>query len=177
MAQDLTQALCALENVELIVFDFDGVMTDNTVYLSESGEEMVRCHRGDGWGVRILREASVAMMVLSTEVNAVVRARASKLRIPAFVGCENKEKFLAGFLKQKAIAPERVIYLGNDENDAGCLRLVGLPLLVADAHPSVIPLATVMLETRGGQGAVRELAHAMMSLIAGGRLRVTATSL
>lgn len=145
------------ERIELVVFDFDGVMTDNTVTLTESGDEAVRCHRGDGWGVARLRDAGVPMLVLSTEEHPVVAARARKLGIPCLQGVADKAAALSEHLRGQGVDPAHVLYLGNDVNDLGCLDLVGLPVVVADATADAAAHARLMLSRRGGDGAVREL--------------------
>jgi 3-deoxy-D-manno-octulosonate 8-phosphate phosphatase KdsC-like HAD superfamily phosphatase len=74
------------ERVELVVFDFDGVMTDNRVWVAEDGREMVAANRSDSLGIRNMREAGIESMVLSTEVNPVVAARCRKMKIPGGAG-------------------------------------------------------------------------------------------
>jgi YrbI family 3-deoxy-D-manno-octulosonate 8-phosphate phosphatase len=149
----------------LLVFDFDGVMTDNSVTVSESGDEQVRCDRADGWGIARLRDAGVPMLVLSTEEHPVVSARCRKLGLEAHQGIGNKGAHLQRILDERGIAPEAVIYLGNDVNDIDCLRLVGLPVVVADAHPAVLPVAKLVLSRPGGRGAVRELSDILLARI------------
>jgi YrbI family 3-deoxy-D-manno-octulosonate 8-phosphate phosphatase len=145
------------ESVDLIVFDFDGVMTDSTVLVTETGDEAVRCHRGDGWGIARVREAGVPMLVLSTEEHPVVTARARKLGLPCLQGIADKAAALSGHLDEHGLNPHNVIYLGNDVNDVGCLDLVGLPVAVADATPEAAAHARLLLSRPGGGGAVREL--------------------
>jgi YrbI family 3-deoxy-D-manno-octulosonate 8-phosphate phosphatase len=151
------------ERVELVVFDFDGVMTDNTVIVTEAGGEAVRCHRGDGWGIARLREIGVPMVVLSTETHPVVAARCRKLHLTCHQGIDDKAAYLASYMRERQINPANVIYLGNDVNDLECLRMVGFPVVVADAHPSVIAVAKLVLSGRGGRGAVRELCDMILS--------------
>ncbi len=148
--------------VELVVFDFDGVFTDNTVWVREDGVELVRCDRSDGLGIGRLKDAGIPMLVLSTERNPVVAARCAKLGIPVQHGIADKGAWLGHHLMDNGVNPDRVVYVGNDANDAGCLRLVGVPVLVADAHPSVLPLARFVLSRKGGRGAVRELCDALL---------------
>ena len=173
MAADVMRAaLAELGRLHLLVFDFDGVMTANTVYVMADGEEMVRCHRGDGLGIEKLRKRGVPMMILSTEEHPVVRARAAKLRLECQHGIADKALALQGLLASRGLDARYVIYVGNDENDAGCLSSVGLPVVVADAHASVVPTAKIRLLARGGEGAVRELADAVGAAIDDGVLAV-----
>jgi len=137
-------------------FDFDGVFTDNAVYVSETGQETVRCTRADGIGLERLRSLGIHLVVVSTEVNPVVSARCRKLKMPCLQGCENKVAALDSFLKELHIPMVETSFLGNDVNDSDLLRKVGFPAVVADASPEVIALARFQTRTPGGHGAVRE---------------------
>jgi YrbI family 3-deoxy-D-manno-octulosonate 8-phosphate phosphatase len=145
------------KQVQAVVFDFDGVMTDNAVMVSQDGSEAVRCDRGDGLGIGRLRAAGVPVLVLSSEVNPVVAARCRKLRIECLHGVGNKPEALAAWTAAYAIDPAGVVYVGNDTNDLGCLAAVGCGAVVADAHPDVRDAARMILDNRGGHGAVREM--------------------
>lgn len=145
------------ENISLVVLDFDGVITDNRVYVNQHGEESVAAHRGDGMGISLLKKAGVEVIILSTEKNPVVQARADKLGIQAFHGVEDKKARLQSILTEKKIPGSQVVYLGNDLNDLPCFSLVGLTAAVADAHTTLLEQAQIVLQKKGGHGAVREL--------------------
>ena len=151
------------ERIKLVVFDFDGVMTDNTVLVTEAGGEAVRCNRADGWGIARLRDAGVPMMVLSTEEHPVVAARCAKLKLPCVQGCGDKAGALAALLAERGIDPAEVVYVGNDVNDLGCLRMVGMPVAVGDAHPEVVAACRLVLTKPGGRGAVREFCDLLLA--------------
>lgn len=151
--------------IDLVVLDFDGVMTENTVIVREDGTEAVICHRGDGWGIARLQEVGVPIIVLSTECNGVVGSRCGKLRIPCHQGVKDKGKFLVDYLSKQQIRREHVIYLGNDVNDLEAMQAVGFPVSVADGHPDVLKAARLVLRTVGGRGAVRELCDLVRSRI------------
>ena len=145
-----------LGTLRCAAFDFDGVFTDNAVYVSETGQETVRCTRADGIGLERLRSLGVHAVVISTEVNPVVSARCRKLKLPCVQGCEDKVAALGSFLAELQGPIEKASFLGNDVNDAALLRAVGFPAVVADASPEVIPLARFQTLLPGGYGAVRE---------------------
>lgn len=145
-----------LKNIRFVVFDFDGVFTDNRVIVSEDGKESVVCNRSDGLGLQMLRELGIGMCIVSTETNPVVAARARKLKLECVHGCEDKRAAMLAILKGKGVAPENTAYVGNDINDLGCLDAVGLPVAVADAYPEALARAKVVLNRKGGDGAVRE---------------------
>jgi YrbI family 3-deoxy-D-manno-octulosonate 8-phosphate phosphatase len=146
-----------------IVFDFDGVMTDDRVAVTESGEESVTCNRSDGMGIEMLRHKGVRMWVLSKEQNPVVAARCRKLKIPCHHGIDDKSTALRKLAESEGLDLARTIYVGNDVNDLECIRTVGLGVAVADAHPTVRAEAGLILSARGGRGAVRELADLILS--------------
>jgi YrbI family 3-deoxy-D-manno-octulosonate 8-phosphate phosphatase len=150
-----------LTEIELVVFDFDGVFTDNRVWTNEHGEESVACWRGDALGLRRLEDVGVDHFVLSMEVNAAVGARAQKIRAACIQGVDDKPPVLRDEAARRGISLERTAYVGNDVNDAGCLEIVGLPVVPADAWPDVVPLAELVLERRGGYGCVREFCDAV----------------
>lgn len=152
-----------LSRIRFVVFDFDGVFTDNRVWTNEHGEESVACWRGDAHGLRRLEEVGVEHLILSTEVNRAVGARAQKIRATCIQGVDDKPPVLREEVARRGFTLDETAYLGNDVNDAGCLEIVGLPVVPADAWPEVVPLADVVLTRRGGYGCVRELCDAVWS--------------
>jgi YrbI family 3-deoxy-D-manno-octulosonate 8-phosphate phosphatase len=146
-----------IRNIKLVAFDFDGVFTDNAVYVMQDGSEAVRCFRGDGLGLRKLERAGIRAIIISTETNPVVGARSRKLGIHCVQSCEDKRLALESICKEMGIGLDRVAYVGNDINDLECLASVGLPIVVHDAHPDVTVHARFRTERPGGQGAVREI--------------------
>lgn len=164
-------ALCErCASVNLVVFDFDGVFTDNTVYVSQEGTETVRCWRGDGLGLARLKLAGVETAIISTETNPVVTARSRKLSMRCLQGCDDKLTALRTLANELRVTLDQVAFVGNDINDLACLNAVGLSIVVQDAHQDVIASADYRTATRGGRGAVREVCD----LIAAARERVTA---
>jgi len=146
-----------LSNVELVVFDFDGVFTNNKVYVNEIGEESVQCSRLDGIGLAKLKQLNIPVWVLSTEINPVVSMRCKKLDLPVIQGSKNKIMDLKALINKLNVNFKNVLYLGNDINDLECLSYVGLPFLVSDAHPDVIKPKFAVTQNKGGDGAVREI--------------------
>jgi 3-deoxy-D-manno-octulosonate 8-phosphate phosphatase (KDO 8-P phosphatase) len=146
-----------IRSVRLIAFDFDGVFTDNKVYVFQDGSEAVCCFRGDGIGLDKLKRLGIATVILSTEVNPIVGVRSRKLGIRCVQGCNDKRAALGGIVQELGLSLEQVAYVGNDLNDLSCLSAVGLPMVVQDAHPDVVALALYRTQVAGGQGAVREI--------------------
>ncbi len=149
--------------IDLVVLDFDGVFTDNRVWVDETGREMVAAHRGDGLGIRNLQRAGIRVVVLSSEENPVVQARCQKLDLPVYQGVRDKGRFLPSLLEEYQVPGDRAVYLGNDVNDLPCFPLVGWAVAVADAHPQVKRAADYVLQHPGGHGAIRELADLILA--------------
>jgi YrbI family 3-deoxy-D-manno-octulosonate 8-phosphate phosphatase len=149
--------------VKLVVFDFDGVFTDNTVYVSQDGVETVRCWRSDGLGLAKLKQAGIATVVVSTETNPVVAARSKKLAMRCIQGCDDKLAAVRALADEHGVTLDDVAFVGNDINDLGCLQAVGLPIVVQDAHPDVVGAAAYRTTAPGGRGAVREVCDAVVA--------------
>ena len=154
----MTEVEPLLRRLRLAVFDFDGVFTDNRVWVNERGEEALAFSRSDGLGLRRLDEVGVGYLIVSMERNPIVGARAQKLRADCVQGVDDK---LALVRERAGGALQDVAFLGNDINDAECLRAVGFPVVPADAWPEVKPLARWVLSRPGGHGCVREFCDAV----------------
>lgn len=150
------------EHVALLVLDFDGVMTDNRVWVEENGHEQIAAYRGDSMGLSRLRQTGVDAIVLSTETNPVVAARCRKLNLPVMQGVSDKASALRAILAERQVDPAQVVYLGNDVNDLPCFPMVGCAVVTADAHHNARYQADLVLTQRGGYGAVRELCDILL---------------
>jgi YrbI family 3-deoxy-D-manno-octulosonate 8-phosphate phosphatase len=144
--------------VELLVMDFDGVLTDNRVWVDEEGHELVASNRSDSLGLLYLREkTAVKALVLSKEVNPVVSARCRKIKLECVQAVNDKPAMLTKILNERNVDAAHVIYMGNDTNDLACFPLVGYSVAPVDAHPEVLRSADFVTSLPGGRGAVREL--------------------
>jgi YrbI family 3-deoxy-D-manno-octulosonate 8-phosphate phosphatase len=146
------------DDIDAVVLDFDGTQTDDKVFVDSDGREMVAVHRGDGLGIAALRRSGLELLILSTEQNPVVAARARKLQVPVLHGIDRKDLALKQWCDEHDITPDRVLYVGNDVNDLPCFGLVGWPVAVASAHDAVRAAARAVTTTPGGEGAIREIA-------------------
>lgn len=145
--------------VSTVIFDFDGVMTNNKVLVHQDGSEMVSCDRGDGLGIKQLRACGYRLMILSTEANPVVKARAAKLNVACYQDCKDKRQFIETFCQKEGLNPAEITFIGNDINDIGAMKLVGLALCPSDSHPLVKAVAHKVLRQKGGDQVVREVAE------------------
>ena len=145
------------KKIKLLVLDFDGVLTDNRVYVDENGKETVCCFRGDGLGLERLKKKKIKVMVLSKEKNKIVGARCRKLGIAYAQGVEHKVQEMRKRAKDFNVPLDSVSYLGNEINDSECIREAGVGCAVFDAHQEVRKIADYVTLTAGGKGAVREV--------------------
>ncbi len=150
--------------VHAVVFDFDGVMTDNRVLVFSDGREAVIADRSDGLGISLLRKkTALYLLVLSTETDPVVKHRCQKLQLEYLSGVEDKLPPLQDWLAPRHVDAKSCVYVGNDVNDASCMQHVGYAVAPADAHRSVLSTVDLVLTRNGGRGAVRELAELLLS--------------
>lgn len=150
--------------VSAIVFDFDGVLTDDRVYVDQDGREMVCCNRRDGLGFDILRKAGIKLFILSTETNPVVARRAEKLKIPAVQGSRDKAASLRKLALSEGVDLAETLFVGNDINDLPAICLCGFSACPSDSHPSVKSAVTHVLQTAGGQGVTREIVEKVLKI-------------
>ncbi|MEP0806678.1 MAG: acylneuraminate cytidylyltransferase [Chloroflexota bacterium] len=155
------------KQVELIVFDFDGVFTDNRVWTDQDGRESVAASRSDSIRFGELRAKGVELLILSSEPNPVVTARAKKIGVEVIqgIGLQDKGRVMREVLERKKVKAENVVYVGNDLNDLPCFEVAGWAVAVADAYPEVIRAADYVLNRPGGHGAVRELCDIILKNI------------
>ena len=145
--------------IKLMVYDFDGVMTDNHALQFQDGTEAVWVNRADGWGVDQIRKMSIPQLIISTETNTVVAARAKKLKIEVIHGSGDKKADLLDYCSRMQIELSGVLYVGNDVNDLEAMQMVGFPVAPADAHPSIIAIAKHITRAKGGEGVIKELSE------------------
>ncbi len=144
-------------NIDAVVFDFDGVFTDNRVTINQHGEESAVASRGDGMGIGLLKKTGIPLLVLSKEPVPIVVHRCEKLGLECLHGVDDKLPMLTTWLSERGLDLANTVYMGNDINDLQCLAAVGCGVVPVDAHPDVLPVADLVLSHAGGHGAVRQL--------------------
>ncbi len=153
-----------LSSIDTIVFDFDGVLTDNKVFVDQDGRETVCCSRADGLAFDMLRTITLKLFILSTETNSVVARRAEKLKVPVIQGSGDKKKTLEDLCGKEGIPLGRVLFVGNDVNDYTAMQISGFSACPSDSHPRILEIADFKLKTRGGDGVVRELTEQVLGI-------------
>ncbi len=158
------QVMTLIRPPRAVVFDFDGVMTDNLVSVDDRGREAVSVSRADGLAVGQLR-GMVELLVLSTETSPVVERRCEKLHLPCRTGIDVKLPVLQAWLAEVEVDPLDCVYVGNDRNDLACMEFVGTAIAPADAESEALDVADVVLTRSGGKGAVREVVGLVLAAL------------
>lgn len=163
-----------LGNYHSLVFDFDGVFTDNHVFIDSNGNETVRCSRADSYALVLLdkfkrlKRLILDTYILSTETNGVVEARARKLSIKCYQGVGDKLEFLTKKLQAEIPGdpdPFRgLIYFGNDLNDLPVFLRAGFTLCPADAHEKIKSASSFVSSRNGGDHFVRQGVEYLLDL-------------
>jgi 3-deoxy-D-manno-octulosonate 8-phosphate phosphatase (KDO 8-P phosphatase) len=168
------RAIPRLAAIHTVAFDFDGVFTDNKVWVDQDGRECVRCDRGDGLALDLVRafqrrgRLTAEFFILSREHNPVVLARARKLRLACHQAIGDKLSFIQQHLAARFPNQDDtfagLVYVGNDPNDLPVMRRAGHAVAPADAHPTVRAVAHLVLSQSGGEGCVREFVKRLLRL-------------
>lgn len=153
-----------IENISAFVFDFDGVLTDNLVHVSESGRELVTCNRSDGLAFDVLNKLGIPVFILSSERNRVVSKRAEKLKITAIQSVENKAKELKKLIVDNGWKTNNVVYIGNDLNDYMPMISGVIAVCPSDSHAEIKKISQIVLCSAGGKGVVRELVENVLGI-------------
>ena len=143
-----------IENIDLIVFDFDGVLTDNKVIIDQNGNENVICSRSDGLGFDVLKKLGKSAYIISSEKNLVVSARAKKLNVPVLQEVIDKTHVIKNLSEEKNVKLSKILFIGNDLNDYYAMQLCGYSACPSDSHPKIKDIASIVLKTKGGNGVI-----------------------
>ena len=144
-------------NIKLFVYDFDGVMTNNKVYVDQNGKESVQVNRADGLAISQFKKLNYSQIIISTETNKVVLKRAEKLKISAFVGIDDKSNILKKYCSDKKIKLNEVCYVGNDTNDLEAMKIAGFSFCPNDSDPQIKKICKIILKKNGGDGVIKEI--------------------
>lgn len=149
--------------IRLLICDVDGVFSDGRIYLGNNGEELKAFHTRDGFGIKAIQNAGIAVAVITGRNSAIVERRMTALGVSHIhQGCEDKVAVYQDLLKQLNLTPEACAYIGDDLVDLAVMKQVGLAVGVEDAHPALLPHCHYRTRIRGGFGAVRELCDLLL---------------
>ena len=144
-------------NIQWIVLDVDGVLSDGSLVYTSTGEELKSFSVKDGLGLTAARKSGIKLAIITARVSPMVERRAKELHFDALLmGHANKTEALRSLCAEHQIDLKTIAYMGDDLNDLGALQLVGLPMAPNNAVPEIKQLAKFISTVNGGQGAVRE---------------------
>lgn len=143
--------------IQLVIYDFDGVMTDNKALVFQDGSEAVYVNRADGLAISMIKKMHVDQIIVTTETNQIVKSRAEKLGIPIYSGVENKLSCIKKIIEENKISQDNVVYIGNDINDLDAMLFVGYPVAPNDAHESIKNISKIITNKSSGDGVIREV--------------------
>jgi YrbI family 3-deoxy-D-manno-octulosonate 8-phosphate phosphatase len=153
------------KTIELIVYDFDGVMTDNTALLSEDGKESAVVNRGDGLGVKMIKDAlGIKQVIISSEANPIVAFRGNKLGVDVLYNVKDKKAAMEKYCADNEISLKNALYIGNDINDYDAMQASGFRACPSDAEEEIIAISGMIFNAKGGRGVVRELYRALSKI-------------
>ena len=157
------ELLAIAARIRLLVLDVDGVLTDGRLWYDANGQEIKSFHVRDGYGIQQVQAAGITVAVISGRASPAAAARLAELGVPhVFLGRNDKKAVLDALLTELHIAPEMVACVGDDTTDLEIMRMSGLGITVADAHPDVLARATWTTRQSGGRGAVREICELLL---------------
>jgi len=160
----MTKKVFSLSNIDIFMFDFDGVLTNNLVHTNQDGQEFVSCSRSDGLAFDAFRKLKKTSLILSTEKSLVVSARAKKLKIPCIQGVSDKAEAIKNYVIEGSYDIEKILFVGNDINDFRAMEICGYSVCPSDSHYKIKQIADIVLESKGGEGVVRELVENVLEI-------------
>jgi len=153
------------KKLKLLVLDVDGVLTEGELILIGEELEAKRFYIHDGMGIIFLRTAGIKMAIITGRISPMVRRRALELKIDEVSeGAFFKQDGIEALLKKLKLSPDEAGYVGDDIHDVPAMKIVGLPISVANARPEVKDHSVYVTTAAGGHGAVRELAEWLLEL-------------
>ena len=145
------------KNLRSIIFDFDGVLTNNKVYLDENGIETVICNRADGLAFNILKKLNISLFIVSSEKNKIVKVRGNKLKVTTYHNCRDKALLLKKLSNKKMINLNSTMFVGNDINDFAAMMMCKFRVCPNDASIHIKQISNYILKINGGEGVARYL--------------------
>lgn len=153
-----------LKRIKMLITDCDGVLTDGGMYYSPTGDELKKFHTRDGMGISLLQQIGIQVAIVTGEDTPIVEQRARKLKIDSlYMGAKDKLAVLHQIMNDHHLKPEEIAYIGDDINDIDVLKFVGFGAAVSNAMQEVKQAARYITKTKGGEGAVRELADMIIA--------------
>ncbi|MBI9076863.1 MAG: HAD hydrolase family protein [Desulfatibacillum sp.] len=163
MPHNLASTWKILEQVEVLLLDVDGVLTNGSITYGDAGGEIKTFSVKDGLGIRMLQLAGIPTGIVTGRSSLALEKRCENLGIKhLWDGVKNKSLLIDAICKDMKTLPERMAFVGDDIPDLGIMGKVGVSVAVADAHPEVVQAARLVTTKPGGCGAVREVCEGIL---------------
>jgi len=154
-----------LKEIDTLIFDIDGVFTDNTLYIMEGQEPMRKMNVKDGYAVQLAVKKGYRIAIITGGRSEAVKERFNGLGVmDVFLGSHDKVKVFKNYCKSHSVDPEKVLYMGDDIPDIPVLVNVGLACCPQDASEGVKAICSYISPLKGGQGCVREILEQLLRL-------------
>ena len=154
-----------MNDITTFIFDVDGVLTDGTVHVSQTGEMLREMNIRDGFAMKAAIESGYNVCIISGGSNEGVRIRLRNLGITDIhLGSPDKVETFKEYIDIYNIKPEQVLYMGDDIPDYHVMKLVGLPTCPQDASPEIKEISNYISHKNGGKGAVRDVIEQVMKV-------------
>ena len=149
--------------IKIIFLDFDGVLTDNSVYTDTKGNEFIQSSKSDSVYINLFKKTKIKLVVVSSERKKNVEMRCKKLKIENFIGINNKKEFILKYLK-KRIDISNCIYVGNDLNDYNAMQCFKYRICPFDSNPLIKKISNIHLKSNGGKNVMQEIFEDILKL-------------
>lgn len=154
-----------MNDITTFIFDVDGVLTDSTVHVTQSGEMLRTMNIRDGFAMKAAVESGYHVCIISGGSSEGVRIRLRNLGInDIYLACPSKTDTFKEYTELYNINPEQVLYMGDDIPDYHVMQLVGLPACPKDSSPEIREVSAYISHKDGGKGAVRDVIEQVMKV-------------
>lgn len=158
------EVMAKAQDIRLVIFDVDGVLTDGGLYFTDDGREMKKFNVKDGLGISLLIKHDIEVAVITGRSSVIVADRMRSLGVNhVYQGRLNKLETYENLKSALQIDDQHVAFVGDDLIDIPIMEQCGLPVAVADAHESVIAKACWVTSKKGGKGAARQVCDVLLN--------------
>jgi len=154
-----------LAKITTLVFDYDGVLTNGVVLITNSGDQLRTGHVKDGYALQLAIKSGYRVAVISGGYSESMRHRCNALKLTdVFLGVEDKVKVFEEYVQSNNLTMEEVLYMGDDIPDYRVMKMVGMPVCPSDAAEEIKGISKYISHFPGGAGCVRDIIEQVMKL-------------
>jgi len=154
-----------LKNIKAFVFDYDGVLTNGNVYITESGTQLRQGSVRDGYALQLARKKGFHIAVITGSHDKGIEKRCQFLNIEdVFLGVSNKKETFLKYLNDKQLQPEEILFMGDDVPDYELMKMAGIPCCPVDACEEIKSVSEYISPLHGGRGCVRDVVEQVLKV-------------